>query len=102
MTSASQWFASADTSARPEMSEYERIALGPKLALEMLQDAERTMTRRLNDLDERPLDTWPGYELRIYVQGGADLLDSDREVRRLMTRLASQGKRAGVRLEVQW
>lgn len=103
MTSPSCWFASADSNARPETSEYERIALGTKQAVEMLQDADRRMAQRLDDLDSRGLSAWPG-ELRIYIERGADLLADPvhgRQAHRLMLRLTRSGRRAGIRLEVQ-
>lgn len=95
------WFASPNEEATPG-SEYARTAFDAKKALEMLQDADRTMTRRLEDLDQQNLDEWPGYQLRIYVEDGGELLAADREVHRLMLRLTRYGLRAGVRLEVQW
>lgn len=96
------WFASPNGDATPSKSEYQRTALGPKEALEMLRDADRTMIGRLENLRNRKLLTWPGYELRVYVEDGGVLLASHRDVHPLMLHLTRHGLRARVRLEVHW
>jgi hypothetical protein len=74
-------------------------------ALQILQDADKELTKRLHHIYGSGADRWPGYEIRIYAMGGTRLLsdvDHGEEIFNLFQKLIKYGLRGGVRLEIQW
>jgi hypothetical protein len=80
-------------------------AANPGEAIRVLRDAATKFAERNRLMSGSKLDRWPGFEIRVYVSGAPLLLAHERygkQIHEISGTLTRHGRKAGIRLELQW